>query len=353
MLAVAWLQSFRVFTFLPAKGSGMQRPVVTVLILATATLANGWLFVTKILPTLSPGTPPGYQAFYTTGSHPLPVAWTIMLNDRAVGSALSLAEQTGDGGLVVRSNLRLEHLPVDEIVPAWAQIFIGNMLAAHPAITLEAAGRMKIDHRGHLRQFQSLVHVPNTKQQVKLEGSISDNNKVVVSLKVGDLHYETDRHLPDNVSIGDELSPQATMPGLYPGRTWTVPIYSPLRPGHKPMEILHAKVEGQEILHFDDQLITTDIVNYRSDFGDHHPPRSRMWVDPRGRVLRHEAVILGSKLQFTRCPDEVAETMSARLEGHDEQFIGFVPLDAPGRLAAQSSTPLGGTAEPASATTVQ
>jgi len=331
----------------------MQRPLVTVLILATATLANGWLFVTKILPTLSPGTPPGYQAFYTTGSHPLPVAWTIMLNDRAVGSALSLAEQTGDGGLIVRSNLRLEHLPVDEIVPAWAQIFIGNVLAAHPAITLEAAGRMKIDRNGHLRQFQSLVQVPNTKQRVKLEGSISDNNKVVVSLEAGGIHYETDRHLPDNVSIGDELSPQATMPGLYPGRTWTVPIYSPLRPGHKPMEILHAKVEGQETLHFDDQLVTTDIVNYRSDFGDHHPPRSRMWVEPRGRVLKHEAVILGSKLQFVRCPDEVAETMSARLEGHDEQFVGFPPLDAPDRLPVQSSTPIAGTTKPASATVTE
>ncbi|NBS32182.1 MAG: hypothetical protein EBS83_05070, partial [Planctomycetia bacterium] len=261
--------------------------------------------------------------------------------------------QTGDSGLIVRSNLRLEHLPVDEIVPAWAQIFIGNVLAAHPTITLEAAGRMKIDRYGHLRQFQSLVQVPNTKQQVKLEGSISDSNKVVVSLKAGGIHYETDRYLPDNVSIGDELSPQATMPGLYPGRTWTVPIYSPLRPGHKPMEILHAKVEGQETLHFDDQLVTTDIVNYRSDMSDHHPPRSRMWVEPRGRVLKHEAVILGSKLQFVRCPDEVAEMMSTRLEGHDELFVDFPPLNAPDRLPDQSSTAIADTAKPSATTAVE
>ena len=322
----------------------MQRPLVTVLILATAAVANGWLFVSKILPTLNPGTPPGYQAFYTTGSQPRPVAWTIMLNDRAVGSALSLAEDSGDGGLIVRSNLRLEHLPVDEIVPAWAQIFIGNVLAAHPTITLEAAGRMKIDRYGHLRQFQSLVRVPDSEQRVKLEGMIADNNKVVVSLKAGGIHYETDRYLPDGVSIGDELSPQAMMPGLYQGRTWTVPIYSPLRPGHKPMEILHAKVAGQETLHFDGQFVTTDIVNYRSDTSDHRPPRSRMWVEPRGRVLRHEAVILGSKLQFVRCPDDVAELMAVRLEDHDEQFAGFPPLDAPDRLPGQSSTPISGVA---------
>lgn len=322
----------------------MQRPLVTVLILATAAVANGWLFVSKILPTLNPGTPPGYQAFYTTGSQPRPVAWTIMLNDRAVGSALSLAEDSGDGGLIVRSNLRLEHLPVDEIVPAWAQIFIGNVLAAHPTITLEAAGRMKIDRYGHLRQFQSLVRVPDSDQRVKLEGSIADDNKVVVSLKAGGIHYETDRYLPDGVSIGDELSPQAMMPGLYQGRTWTVPIYSPLRPGHKPMEILHAKVAGQETLHFDGQFVTTDIVNYRSDTSDHRPPRSRMWVEPRGRVLRHEAVILGSKLQFVRCPDDVAELMAVRLEDHDEQFASFPPLDAPDRLPGQSSTPISGVA---------
>lgn len=327
----------------------MQRPLVTILILATAALANGWLFISKILPSLSPGTPPGYQAFYITGSQPRPVAWTIMLNDRAVGSALSLAEDSGDSGLIVRSSLRLEHLPVDEIVPAWAQVFIGNVLAAHPTISLEAAGRMKIDRYGHLRQFQSLVRVPNSEQRVKLEGSIADDNKVVVSLKAGGIHYETDRYLPDGVSIGDELSPQAMMPGLYQGRTWTVPIYSPLRPGHKPLEILHAKVAGQETLHFDGQLVTADIVNYRSDTSDHHPPRSRMWVEPRGRVLQHEAVILGSKLQFVRCPDDVADLMTVRLEDHDAQFASFPPLDAPDRFPGQSSTPIGGMATAAAA----
>lgn len=320
----------------------MHRPLVTFLILATAGLANGWLFVSKILPTLAPGTPPGYQAFYTTGSQPLPVAWSIMLNDRAVGSALSLAEQTGDGGLIVRSNLRLDHLPVDEIVPAWAQVFIGNVLAAHPTISLEAAGRMKIDRFGHLRQFQSLVRVPGSEQQVRLEGTIADDNEVVVSLKAGGIHYETSRYIPDEVALGDELSPQATMPGLYQGRTWVVPIYSPLRASHKPLEILYAKVSGQETLHFDGQFVTTDIVNYRSDTSDHHSPRSRMWVEPRGRVLRHEAVILGSKLAFVRCSDEVADSMVTRLADHDSLFVGFPPLDAPDRLPGQSSTPIAG-----------
>ena len=94
----------------------------------------------------------------------------------------------------------------------------------------------------------------------------------------------------------------------------------------------------------DGQFVTTDIVNYRSDTSDHRPPRSRMWVEPRGRVLRHEAVILGSKLQFVRCPDDVAELMAVRLEDHDEQFAGFPPLDAPDRLPGQSSTPISGVA---------
>lgn len=328
----------------------MHRPLVTFLILAIAGIANGWLFVSKILPTLTPGTPPGYLAFYTTGSKPLPVAWSIMLNDRAVGSALSLAEQTDDGGLIVRSNLQLDHLPVDEIVPAWAQIFIGNVLAAHPAISLEAAGRMKIDRLGRLRQFQSLVQVPGSAQQVKLEGTITDENKVIVSLRAGGIHYETSRYIPDEVAIGDELSPQATMPGLYQGRTWVVPIYSPLRPGHKPLEILHAKVFGQETLHFDGQFVTTDIVNYRSDTSDHHPPRSRMWVEPRGRVLRHEAVILGSKLEFIRVTDDVADTMVVRLDNHDSRFTGFPPLDAPSRLPdSPPVSPADETAQPQAA----
>ncbi len=179
---------------------------------------------------------------------------------------------------------------------------------------LEAFGRMTINSRGELRDFQSIVKVPGSQQTVRLRGRITPGNKVTVSLHSGNLQYETTRHLPDNLSIRDELSPQATMLGISQGQHWTVPIYSPLRPSHKPIEILYASVAGHEALHFDDQLVNADIVNYRSTPNDHQPPRSRIWVAPHGKVLQHESTILGAKLLFMRRTDTVTLSLASRLD---------------------------------------
>lgn len=61
----------------------MPRPLATMLILGCAALANGWLFMAKILPTLTPGQPPGYKALYSAGAATRPVAWTIDHNPDA------------------------------------------------------------------------------------------------------------------------------------------------------------------------------------------------------------------------------------------------------------------------------
>lgn len=304
----------------------MRRSLVNMLIIGCACLANGWLFFAKIMPTLTPGDPPGYQALYTEGHKPLPVAWEIMLNDVAVGTAVSLAEPTRNAGMIVRSTLRLDDLPVEEIVPAWTRIVIGNVLAAYPAISLKASGRILIDAAGNLRHLQTVVQIPNSHQKARLEGTISGDNHITVSLRAGGVSYEASRFLPIKTNLGDELSPQAIMPGLYQGRRWAVPMLSPLRPSAKPLVTMFAKVDGQELIQYGDQTVTADIVCYRDSPSNHHPPRSRIWVDPSGRVLRHESMILGSKLQFIRCPDDVAASLTDRLADHDDRFSGFTPL---------------------------
>ena len=112
------------------------------------------------------------------------------------------------------------------------------------------------------------------------------------------------------------------MLGISQGQHWTVPIYSPLRPSHKPIEILYATVAGHEALHFDDQLVNADIVNYRTTPNDHQPTRSRIWVAPHGKVLQHESTILGAKLLFLRRTDAVAQSLASRLDHAKSLFQG-------------------------------
>lgn len=293
----------------------MYRPTVTALILVFATIANSWLFITRVLPALASDAPPGYQSIYASTKDTSTIAWMISLNDNTVGSALSIVEPSPSGTATIWSNLQLVDLPLNDLLPPWANTLLGaHGGTLHTAIKLEAFGRMTINSRGELRDFQSIVKVPGSQQTVRLRGRITPGNKVTVSLHSGNLQYETTRHLPDNLSIRDELSPQATMPGISQGQHWTVPIYSPLRPSHKPIEILYASVAGHEALHFDDQLVNADIVNYRSTPNDHQPPRSRIWVAPHGKVLQHESTILGAKLLFMRRTDTVTLSLASRLD---------------------------------------
>lgn len=293
----------------------MYRPTVTALILVFAAIANSWLFITRVLPTLASDTPPGYQSIYASTKNTSTIAWMISLNDNPVGSALSIVEPSPSGTATVWSNLQLVDLPLNDLLPPWANTLLGaHGGTLHTSIKLEAFGRMTINSRGELRDFQSIVKVPGSQQTVRLRGRITLGNKVTVSLHSGNLQYETTRHLPDNLSIRDELSPQATMPGISQGQHWTVPIYSPLRPSHKPIEILYASVAGHEALHFDNQLVNADIVNYRSTPNDHQPPRSRIWVAPHGKVLQHESTILGAKLLFMRRTDIVTLSLASRLD---------------------------------------
>jgi len=150
-----------------------------------------------------------------------------------------------------------------------------------------------------------VVSLPATSNRVVLNGKI-DKGDVTVDVRAHGMSYTVSRHLPAQITIGDELSPQATLPGLYRDRRWTVPVYSPLRPGQSPIQILHARVSGEESMFWDDTLVRVDVVQYRDDPAAHVEPRCRLWVDRSGRVLKQESVILGSKLVFVRRSDAAA-----------------------------------------------
>ncbi|MFM7207849.1 MAG: hypothetical protein ACKO4T_14400 [Planctomycetaceae bacterium] len=287
----------------------LQRPFLTPTVLVFWLVTSGWLVVTKVLPSLSPGSPPGHQALYTAGQRPIPVAWSVQWNERPVGWALATAERQTDGGLVVESRLRFERLPLDNVLPAWAGLLVQRMRRDVATISFSARGRLEIDRAGQLTAFTSRVTLPGTNDDVFLRGTVDDGD-VNVCIVAGGMTYETTRHLPSHVMIGDELSPQASIPGLHEGRRWTVPVYSPLRPGHSPIEILHADVGPEETLYWDDGLVRVHVVAYREDPSSHREPRCRLWVDLSGRVLKQEAAMFGARMTFLRRSDEAAARLA-------------------------------------------
>lgn len=282
----------------------LQRPLLTPIVVGFWLVTSGWLVVTKILPSFNPGSPPGQQALYAAGHRLIPVAWSVQWNERPIGWALATSQRTSEGGLIVDSHLHFEKLPLDDMLPGWAGLLVRRVVHQQAA-DFDARGRLDIDAAGQLRSFTSRVALPGATDQVVLEGVV-DDGKVSIEIEAGGMQYETSRHLPTHIMIGDELSPQATLPGLYEGRRWTVPIYSPLRPGQSPIEILHAEVGCEEALYWEDGLVRVHVVSYHEDPSSHREPRCRLWVDLTGRVLKQEAAILGAKMSFLRRSDETA-----------------------------------------------
>ena len=290
----------------------MNRSWYAVLVTLLWLVTTSWLFVAKILPTLLPGTPPGYQALYAANNRLIPVAWSVLWDEKPLGFATSQAHWLDGGGMRVESLLHLDQIPIREMLPAWTRLLIGGSLPARQRLSMEATGSLAIDAAGVLTHFRSTIDLPGVAERVFLEGTIDDGNVEIV-VRAGEMRYQTTRYLPTNVTLGDELSPQATLPGLVAGRRWTVPVYSPLRPAQSPIEILHAEVSGTETLLWDDRLVTVDVVSYRDDPSSHREPRSRLWVDRTGRVLKQETSILGKSLAFVRRTDDQAAVLTASL----------------------------------------
>jgi hypothetical protein len=287
----------------------LQRPWLTPFVVVFWCVTSGWLLAEKVLPSLLPGSPPGYQAVYSSGKGLIPVAWTVQWNDRTIGWALAETERTPLGGLLVCSRLHFDNMPLEDLVPPWARLMMKNVLPKEGGLTFDARGRVTIDAAGRLRSFSSTVNVPGSNDQVLLNG-IVDAGTVKVHVQAGELRYETTRHLPDQLVIGDELSPHATMTGLSEGRRWTVPVYSPLRAANAPIAILHAAVGPEKTVYHDGHLVRVHVVTHHEDPTSHREPRSTIWVDRMGRVLKHEAAILGGRMTFVRRADEAAAQLA-------------------------------------------
>jgi len=305
----------------------LERPIFTPVVIGFWCVTTVWLTAAKILPAWQPGSPPGQQALYASGSKLAPVAWTVSCNDEPIGWALTQTSRSANRGVFVDSHLHFDRLPWDEMLPGWATLLMQRLVPTGESAAFDARGRLAIDESGNLRSFSSVVNLPGANQPLVLTGTVDDGS-VTINVAAGELRYEATRHLPTTMMIGDELSPQATLPGLHEGRRWTVPTYSPLRAGRSPLEILHAEVGSEETVYWEGSLVHANVVAYRDDPTSDREPRCRLWVDRTGRVLRQEAGLLGAEVVFVRRSDEEAARMA------DAEDAADSPDDQPDPTAA-------------------
>ena len=292
--------------------------------------ATGWLVKEKILPPLLVGEPPSYRTILSGQHEAEPIAWEILLNGKSLGAAATRTVRLPDGISQLHCRVSLNELPLSELTPAWITAFVKAMDAGRsygPAIiNVVSDSTIDIDPLNRPLNFSSVTKIgppaddfdqrsllAGAEFSVIMKGRIVGDEMQVV-MRSGDVEFHTQVDMPADSLMGDVLSPQARLPGLRVGQTWTVPIYSPFRSPNAPIETLHATVERKDPILWHDRIVPALLVVYRSDPGlgltSNQSARAQMWVDYEGDVIRQEVWLLSSRLSFVR-----ADPASAAFSG--------------------------------------
>jgi hypothetical protein len=287
---------------------------VIVILFWLATMS--WLFVAKVLPPLRVGEPPSYSSM-ARESREEPVCWNVRLNDQALGWAATKVVRHKDGITELFSRVYLRDLPVDEIAPPWLGNVLKPLLRQLGPLDVDKRSRLTLDPLGRLVRLESKVRIADIMDAIKVTGVV-EGSALSLTIQSGEFQRKLDQFLPADALIADELSPQASMPGLRVGQTWTVPLYNPFHPPSTPIEVLQAVVEREDRLTWGGRLMNTRVIVYRSDPGSGlvgNDSRGRMWVAENGLVLRQEISVFRSHVHFIRLAADQSEAIASALEG--------------------------------------
>ena len=270
--------------------------------------AMSWLVAAKIAPRYFRGDPP--QATLPTSQEEPPVGWRIRYDDQWIGSSVSWVEPTLNGRSI-HSRLQFDEFPLQQVLPPWLRaIGVGKGLTS--SISFHFSSRVDVDADGRLERFQSEIHLDGARDVIQV-AAVAVGDRIEFAVNADAVRYESSVEAPRSLSLNDELSPRARLPDLYVGRSWVQPVYSPLHAPAQPIEMLHARVERDDVLIWNGRAVPTHLVEYRREGSAalfwKRKPESRLWVDREGKVLQHEASLFGAELTFIRTAPEAAQRL--------------------------------------------
>ena len=279
----------------------------TVVMLWLATMS--WLVTVKVLPPLLVGEPPNYGKVVEAQIDAPPVGWNVLFNNRAIGWALTETALQPSGLAEMHGRVHFDTLPLKEMIPGWLQPFSRLIKQPVGELPMDARSVLTIDPLGRLLHFDSTVQLAAFREMIRVRGTV-EGRQLQFMIRMGKSSYTNEAFLPSNSLLSDALSPRAQLPGLRVGQTWTVPVYSPLWPAKKPLEIIHAKVEGTEPIFWNGEMVDAWLVVYRSDpgsgVGGISSPKGKLWVRRDGMVLRQQVMLFDSAITFLRLTDDEA-----------------------------------------------
>ncbi len=279
--------------------------------------AMSWLFWVKIRPELLVGDPPNDETILAAQrGHPTN-GWDVFWNNRKIGWAVNTTRPLEKGLTQVDNRIQIDSLPLEEIIPRSLRRFLSSGPKGSE-IAVDARSQLVFDPLGKLSRFTSSLQLPEI-EPFKVQGTI-DGPRMTVSIHWRFFNADRSMRTP-RAMLRDEFAPQTHLPGLRNGQAWTIDVFSPMRPDGDPLEVLHAKVEGQHPIRWKGRNVQAWLVVYRaaSKADPEGEVRGRTWVHPNGEVLQQEAKFSSATVAFRRLPDEQAGEMAEQVRVTDLQ----------------------------------
>ena len=291
-------------------------------VLACWLASMSWLFVEKILPTLTEGQRPQYsEVLPAPAAPPRQVCWQIEYRGEVIGEARTMSRREIDGAGKVESNIQFDDLPLSEIMSELLGSF-GNLIGPlwtgdqNLRLKMNVSSEMNVATDGNLESFTTEVRISDLPNVIRIEG-VADGGLLKIAVLTADdetgemrVRYRHEIDLPDEAMVSDSLSPQDRLTQLKIGQTWTIPVYRPFPP-NAPVKMVQAKVERRVVFVWNNHSLRAFQVVYRDDVGSGitigREPIGSMWVRDDGVVLQQEARMANMRVRFIRLPDEACE----------------------------------------------
>ena len=282
---------------------------IAVVVLWLATMS--WLVQDKVLPLLSIGEPPRLPELVDPQLARPPVGWDIFVDQKRLGWALTETVLQDSGMRSIRGRVHLDGVPLADVVPGMLQPIAKLIGCSVGDLKLDACNVLNVDALGNLLYFESSLRVDRPKTLIVMNG-IVDKGQLKIRIRAAGWSVTKDYPYPANALPSDFFSPQASLPGLYKGRAWTVPVYSPLIPSRDPLKIIHASVEDLMPINWNGEMEDVWLVVQRNETGRDDGDQNlvgKLWVRRDGTVVRQQAKLPTSTVTLVRMEDGSAEEL--------------------------------------------
>jgi hypothetical protein len=276
--------------------------VIAIVVFWLGTL--GWVFQREILPHYQAGEPPPLYLDVEDEVGGRIIEWEIFMGQDRVGMATTKVRALRDQSFAVHNELKLSETRTGlfQYLRSSADTYRvradGSMVGFHAVVKLSLSEA----EADLLRSLLQLKFKPY-ENDLEIMGKVNDG-VIEPKLRLNGAAVKDNPHfqpqpieLPHHRGVFNILHPQNKIPGLYEGRSWLVPVFSPLAfsssiasmaaPTPLRKSAYLATVAGDELSWMGEM-----VPCWRVDVGDPaNNPVCRVWVRKSDNlVLQHEAM---------------------------------------------------------------